>query len=328
MLVIANGRTETVCSHPSLLKQGKEVYCPDCEQRFSSRTKVYKRFISHEPSQTLPPKKTTTSSDSNQPTNQQATDQPHRTVTSGGKSSHTGLDSRGKDKTPQRRVLRKRTPRTADPGDPNSWNNSPEGVAFWARVDLIWPFLTNEERHHVYFTKKVDYPRLPYRLESFEARGYPICKPFEAYDSPRNCVYQCRNKVSYPAIAFGELMIAGKVFIRLHYQKTETDPVQETDTNIKFVQWTPVDPLTELEQERDRLAKAAEFAPDNGWIETGKVQGKSFRQAWWRGKYSQGKKTIYIGKVGSSEYAKARNAQKARKELKKVLRQIKTLKRE
>jgi hypothetical protein len=86
--------------------------------------------------------------------------------------------------------------------------------------------------------------------------------------------------------------------------------------------------LAELEVERDRLAKAAEFAPGSGWIETGMVKGKSFKQAWWRGNFANGKKTIYIGRVGSPEYGKARSAQQARKQLKKVLRQIEQLKKE
>lgn len=88
------------------------------------------------------------------------------------------------------------------------------------------------------------------------------------------------------------------------------------------------DSIAELEAERDRLIKEAEFAPDNGWIETGIIMGKSFRQAWWRGNFAGGKKTIYIGKEGSPEHQKAINAQKARRQLKKVLKQIKQLKKE
>jgi 5-methylcytosine-specific restriction endonuclease McrA len=85
--------------------------------------------------------------------------------------------------------------------------------------------------------------------------------------------------------------------------------------------------LRQLEQRRDQLAELAADAPDTGWIEVGKVKGKEFRQAWWRGVEMGGKKrAIYIGKEGSPEYLKARAAQGYRKELKKVVRQIQVLK--
>ena len=70
-----------------------------------------------------------------------------------------------------------------------------------------------------------------------------------------------------------------------------------------------------LDPEFLQLQKIAAAAPSKGWIETGKVTGRNFKQAWWRGQY-EGKTTIYIGRVGSAAYWDARSAQLARKKLK------------
>lgn len=330
MLVIADGQTQTVCSHLRLFKRGKELYCPDCEQSFNSRTKVYKQFMRDESCQTCPPEASDLPAHSkrrpNQPTDHRTSPQASKS----GQSIPTGTDRRRQNQTRRRTVSNHKTPRTHPQSYSTGWNNSPDGIEFWCRVDLVWPFLSDTDKQTAYFQRSYDYPRQLTELECVEARRQLElfdCHSYEPYESPRECMYQYSDKVSYPAIAYGERRIsATTVLIRLHYRTSNDQPSRETDTNSRFVYWPQLDPLTALEQERDRLATAAEYAPDNGWIETGKVQGKNFKQAWWRGKYSQGKTTIYIGKVGSTEYAKARNAQKARKELKKVLRQIEKLK--
>uniref|UniRef100_B8HZ98 Uncharacterized protein n=1 Tax=Cyanothece sp. (strain PCC 7425 / ATCC 29141) TaxID=395961 RepID=B8HZ98_CYAP4 len=68
-----------------------------------------------------------------------------------------------------------------------------------------------------------------------------------------------------------------------------------------------------LEGERDhRLTDLAADVPATGWIESGKVKGKEFRQIWWRGVERDGKKTtIYIGKEGSPVHKRAVVAQQA-----------------
>lgn len=94
--------------------------------------------------------------------------------------------------------------------------------------------------------------------------------------------------------------------------------------------------LAQLEQERDalerlrqRLAELAADAPATGWIESGMVKGKDFRQTWWRGVERDGKKTtLYIGKEGSPAHKKAVAAQQARRQLKSVLKQISLAKKE
>jgi hypothetical protein len=202
----------------------------------------------------------------------------------------------------------------------------------------VWPFLTPPEQRYAYFDRSLDCPRSFDQLEATEARRQinlplkPLYESYQLYDQPLPCWYQFNDHETHNAVAVGERQISAHLrLIRVHYQAQ--DGLRESDVNPKFIHWT--DPphdferdqqLRHLEQERDRLTKEAEFSPDNGWIETGRVKGKDFRQAWWRGKYAQGKKTIYIGKVGSAEYGKARNAQQARKQLKKILRQIEQLK--
>jgi DNA adenine methylase len=97
------------------------------------------------------------------------------------------------------------------------------------------------------------------------------------------------------------------------------------------INWAEIshDQLAQLERERDRLAEVAANAPETGWIETGIIKGKKFRQSWWRGVERDGKKTtIYLGKVESPEYKKARAAQQARRSLKRVNKQIALVKKQ
>lgn len=330
MLVIADGQAKTVCSHPRLFKQGKVLYCPDCDQRFNSRTKVYRQFMSDESCQTCPAEASDLPAHSKRRSNQPPDNRTGSEASTSGQPSPTGTNRRRKNQTRRRHVSNHKTPRTHPESHSADWNASPQGIEFWCRVDLVWLYLTDQEKQSAYFQRSYDYPRQLEGLECAESRRQlelPISHSYQPYDSPRECTYRYNDDVSYPAIAYGERRLSAKtILIRIHYRTSDDQPPRETDANSDYVQWPQLDPLTELEQERDRLIKEAEYAPDNGWIETGKVQGKSFKQAWWRGKYSQGKKTIYIGKVGSAEYLKARNAQKARKQLKKVLRQIEQLK--
>lgn len=360
MLVVTHGRTQNVCTHPQAVSQGNTVYCPDCQQTFSPRTKVYKQVISHESRQILPPKKSSFGSDSQQPSNPCSTGQSDRKTPKRSGSGTARVDCQWPDQTCERDVSDRATDRTPIEGD--SWNTSPEGHEFWQRVDLVWPFLSEEEQHWAYFSKAVDCYRTFETLETVERRrkfalalelepdyeNYGV--RYHAYDLPRPCTYLWgRGLTPINGIAFGERQIGSVKRITLVRLRYEHDgKIKETDANIKYVKYdsseTPLvdeytqrdwpeyfqfqDQMRELEAERDRLTKAAEFAPDNGWIETGRVKGKNFRQAWWRGKFANGKKTIYIGREGSPEYAQAKNAQQARKQLKKVLRQIKQLKQE
>jgi hypothetical protein len=92
------------------------------------------------------------------------------------------------------------------------------------------------------------------------------------------------------------------------------------------------DAIARLELERDRL-KALPVAPRGCWIETGKVTGREFRQAWWRSrkaifesKGSRGNvKTCYIGEEGSPEHQEAKRAKERRERLKDIDRQLKLL---
>lgn len=97
------------------------------------------------------------------------------------------------------------------------------------------------------------------------------------------------------------------------------------------------DAIALLEQERDRLKAEGAIAPDGCWIETGKVKGRNFRQAWWRAskptftpKRSKGNveakvKTQYIGEEGSPEHKQAIAERDRRDALKRIERQIQVL---
>ncbi|MBD2078358.1 hypothetical protein [Leptolyngbya sp. FACHB-17] len=93
------------------------------------------------------------------------------------------------------------------------------------------------------------------------------------------------------------------------------------------------DAITRLEIERDRLRAEGTIALEHCWIETGKVKGRQFRQAWWRStqamfgsKRSRGKgKSCYIGEEGSLEHQEAKRQKYRRDRLKEIDRQLQML---
>lgn len=100
------------------------------------------------------------------------------------------------------------------------------------------------------------------------------------------------------------------------------------------------DAIARLELEKQQLLSEGSAAPDGCWIETGRVKGKEFRQAWWRStkamftaKRSRGNvealvKTQYIGKEGSEEHKAAIAARQRRERLKQIEKQIEILSKE
>jgi hypothetical protein len=88
-------------------------------------------------------------------------------------------------------------------------------------------------------------------------------------------------------------------------------------------------PLERLCEERAQLESDG-LGPAQGWIETGKVKGRDFRQAWWRSKQPifAGKKTRYIGKQGSPEHRRAIEQKARRKRWERVCKQIQILEKE
>lgn len=97
------------------------------------------------------------------------------------------------------------------------------------------------------------------------------------------------------------------------------------------------DAIARLEQERDTIKSEGTIAPEGCWIETGKVKGRNFRQAWWRStkplfipKRSRGNveaktKSCYIGQEGSPEHKEAIAQRERRDRLKAIERQIQIL---
>jgi len=93
------------------------------------------------------------------------------------------------------------------------------------------------------------------------------------------------------------------------------------------------DGIARLEIERDRLKAEGTIAPEHCWIETGKVTGREFRQAWWRSeqamfdsKRSRGKvKSCYIGEEGSPEHQGAKREKYRRDRLKEIDRHLEML---
>ncbi|MBD2078474.1 hypothetical protein [Leptolyngbya sp. FACHB-17] len=93
------------------------------------------------------------------------------------------------------------------------------------------------------------------------------------------------------------------------------------------------DAIARLEIERDTLRAEGTIAPEHCWIETGKVKGRQFRQAWWRStqamfdsKRSRGKvKSCYIGEEGSPEHQEAKRQKYRRDRLKEIDRHLEML---
>ncbi|MBD2079286.1 hypothetical protein [Leptolyngbya sp. FACHB-17] len=94
------------------------------------------------------------------------------------------------------------------------------------------------------------------------------------------------------------------------------------------------DAIARLEIERDRLKAEGTIAPEHCWIETGKVKGRKFRQAWWRSeqamfesKRSRGKKvkSYYIGEEGSPKHQEAKRQKYRRDRLKEIDRHLEML---
>lgn len=94
------------------------------------------------------------------------------------------------------------------------------------------------------------------------------------------------------------------------------------------------DAMAALELERNQLRAEGAIAPEHCWIETGKVKGREFRQAWWRSeqamfesKRSRGKKvkSCYIGEEGSPEHQEAKQQKYRRDRLKVIDRYLEML---
>ncbi|MBE9178742.1 hypothetical protein IQ268_09235 [Oculatella sp. LEGE 06141] len=100
------------------------------------------------------------------------------------------------------------------------------------------------------------------------------------------------------------------------------------------------DTLARLEQEKAQIKSEGDIAPEGCWIETGKVKGRDFRQAWWRSskpmftpRRSRGNpeakvKTSYIGEEGADRHKAAIAARERRERLRQVQRQIELLEKE
>jgi hypothetical protein len=365
MLIVSSKFTKPVCLHPNAVLERTLVYCPDCKCSFPKRSQVYKEVASREPRQTNSAKRYTPSRQKRTPASVDPELAENRSKAAERNGKGTAIGSKGVAGNDCQRATQKRkrglsrvkTPRTEveKPG----WNASAAGKRFWERVDLVWPFLTGAEQQQVYFDRAKDYPRSLEYLEAIETRRQ-IELPLEPQQPKQGAVVPRdangdelkigdRVTAAWAAgrdVYFGVIeSFKGRTRIKAQGKWTEGRRAGDSDSFtvdasglIKVVEANPspedfeVSVLQEsiagLEAERDRLIKEAEFAPDNGWIETGMVRGKAFKQAWWRGNFVGGKKTIYIGKEGSPEHKQAVNSQKARRQLKQVQKQIKQLRKE
>jgi hypothetical protein len=358
MLIVSPKFTKPVCLHPKAVLERTLVYCPDCKRSFLKRSQVYQEVASRESSSLCTAPRSLASVDPEPAANVSGAGQRHHKRTAIRSEVPTGDDcQRPNPKRQGRSVSRVETPRTEV--DDSGWNASSAGQLFWMRVDLVWPFLQDAERKAIYFDRAADYPRSLEQLEAVEARRQ-IELPLEPQQPKQSAVVprdangdelKIGDRVT-AAWAAGRDVYFGviesfKGRTRIKAQGKWTAGRRAGDSEMftvdvsglmKVVEANPSpedfevsvlrESIADLEAERDRLIKEAEFAPDNGWIETGMVRGKAFKQAWWRGNFAGGKKTIYIGKEGSPEHKQAVNSQKARRQLKRVQKQIKQLRKE
>ena len=94
------------------------------------------------------------------------------------------------------------------------------------------------------------------------------------------------------------------------------------------------DEISRLAQERNQLKADGVIALSGCWIETGVVDGRQFRQAWWRSKQAmfpskrvpgEWVKTCYIGEEREVEHKEAIAARERRNRLKWVDRRLSKL---
>lgn len=262
MLIVSSKFTKPVCLHPNAVLEKTLVYCPDCKCSFPKRSQVYKEVASREPRQTNTAKQYT-------PSRQKRLTSSHRTE-------------------------------VEKPG----WNASAAGKRFWERVDLVRPFLTKAEQQQGYFDRAKDYPRSLEYLEAIEARRQ-IELPLDPQQTKQSAVVprdahgnelKIGDRVTAAWVAgrdvyFGVIeSFKGRTRIKAQGKWTEGRRVGDSESFtvdasglIKVVAAHPSpedfevsvlqESIADLEAERDRLVKEAEFAPDNGWIETGMVRG-------------------------------------------------------
>lgn len=91
----------------------------------------------------------------------------------------------------------------------------------------------------------------------------------------------------------------------------------------------PLEPTPE--EQIAAIRREGPIAPDGVWIETGKVSGKAFRQAWYRSrspcftparKGDALKKSQYLGAVGGDRHKEAVKAIERRNKIKKLKKQV------
>lgn len=174
------------------------------------------------------------------------------------------------------------------PLEPEGWNESEEGQNFWERFELLRPYLSKANLQTGYFDRSLDYPRPFEWLEVLEGKRQ-LTLPLDPV---------CQSLQS-AALATG--------FPICELTIVTTDP-------------TPEEQIAAIKRE-------GPIAPDGIWIETGKVSGKAFRQAWYRSrspcfaparKGDLPKKTQYLGAVGGDRHKEAVKAIERRNKIKKL----------
>jgi hypothetical protein len=86
------------------------------------------------------------------------------------------------------------------------------------------------------------------------------------------------------------------------------------------------------EEQIAAIKREGPIAPDGCWIETGKIKGKEFRQAWYRSRSpcfppirgSTQVKSRYLGVAGGDKHREAKKAIERREKIRKLKKQIKT----
>jgi hypothetical protein len=173
------------------------------------------------------------------------------------------------------------------------WNESEEGQNFWDRFELLKPYLSKANLETGYFDRSLDYPQSFEWLEVLEGKRQ-LTLPLDTV---------CQSLQS-AALATG--------FPICELTIVTTDP-------------TPEEQISAIRRE-------GPIAPDGCWIETGKIKGKEFRQAWYRSRSpcfppirgSTQVKSRYLGVAGGDKHREAKKAIERREKIRKLKKQIKT----
>jgi hypothetical protein len=196
---------------------------------------------------------------------------------------------------------------------------------------LIKPFLSKSQLLTGYFDRALNYPRSLSWLETLEGKRQLVL-PLE----PVNMQTSTQAE-ELPLFSVGDRVQVIKGCCKGHVSTIENiDQTLKHSVQLKSGgRYSPSFLELVIDTPEEQIAaiyKEGPIAPDGCWIETGKIKGKEFRQAWYRSRSpcfppirgSTQVKSRYLGVAGGDKHREAKKAIERREKIRKLKKQIKT----